>query len=62
MEVFPYPILVHFPIGVLAGFIRFLYLSTALVGLSVAATALVGLTLYVARRHVDAEQPRPRAP
>jgi len=22
----------------------------------------VGLTLYVARRHVDAEQPRPRAP
>jgi MATE family multidrug resistance protein len=34
----------------------------ALAGLSVAATALVGLTLYVARWHVDAEHPRPRAP
>ena len=36
--------------------------AAALAGLSVAAMALVGLTLYVARRHVDAEQPRPRAP
>jgi MATE family multidrug resistance protein len=36
--------------------------TAALAGLSVAAVCLVSLTLYVSRRHIDADPPRPLAP
>ena len=36
--------------------------TAALAGLSVAAVCLVSLTLYVSRRHIDADPPRLLAP